>query len=217
MTALCMAALLSAQSTQADPIVVVIKAAVKKVIKAIDLRIQRLQNEQIRLQNAQKAIENALSKVKLKEISEWVEKQRKQYAVYYEELWKVKAAITYYHEIKAIIQKQKDLVDEYKRAYELFRKDGHFKADEISYMSDIYEGILVESLHNVDQILLVVNSFKTQMTDAKRLELIGQAAARIDDNLVDLRTFNNSNVLISIQRSKDQAEITAVRKYYGIE
>ena len=55
---------------------VVVKAAVKKVIKAIDLQIQRLQNKTIWLQNAQKTLENTLSKLKLDEISDWTEKQK---------------------------------------------------------------------------------------------------------------------------------------------
>ena len=37
-----------------DPIIEVIKAGVKKVIKAVDLKIQRLQNKTIWLQNAQR-------------------------------------------------------------------------------------------------------------------------------------------------------------------
>jgi len=45
----------------------IIKAAVVKVIKAIDLRIQRLQTKTIWLQNAQKVLENKLSKFKLDE------------------------------------------------------------------------------------------------------------------------------------------------------
>jgi len=205
------------QRVQAQDIAAVIKQAVVKVIKAVDLKIQRLQNNVIRLQNAQKAIENAMAKLKLEEISDWVEKQRKLYADYYDELWKVKALITYYKDVKAIIQKQKDLVEEYKRAYNLFKDDKHFTQEEINYMKDVYEGILDESLKNIDQIFLVVNAFKTQMTDGSRLQIIQQASDNIDQNLVDLRRFNNSNVLISFQRAKDQSEIARLRAWYGIE
>ncbi|ULT38459.1 hypothetical protein KRR40_25440 [Niabella defluvii] len=81
---------------------VVVKAAVKKVIKAIDLQIQRLQNKTIWLQNAQKTLENTLSKLKLDEISDWTEKQKEQYRKYYEELAKVKAIISYYQRIRDI-------------------------------------------------------------------------------------------------------------------
>ncbi len=78
----------------------VVKLVVKKVIKAIDLQVQRLQNETIWLQNAQKTLENQLSRFRLTEISDWSEKQRRLYDGYYKELQQVKAAIAYYQRIK---------------------------------------------------------------------------------------------------------------------
>src|ERR1700730_43201 len=82
-----------------DPITLIIKEGIKKVIVAVDLEIQRLQNKTIWLQNAQKAVENEMSKLKLDEISTWVEKQRKLYADYFDELSKVKEVIATYHSV----------------------------------------------------------------------------------------------------------------------
>ena len=48
---------------------VVVQEALKQVLLAMDAQIQRLQNKTIGLQNAQKKLENTLSKLKLKEIS----------------------------------------------------------------------------------------------------------------------------------------------------
>ncbi|MBS1577424.1 MAG: conjugal transfer protein TraI, partial [Bacteroidetes bacterium] len=79
--------LMPVQKSQAQiPILEIIKAAVKKVIIAVDLQVQRLQNKTIWLQNAQKTLENTMSKMHLDDISGWVEKQRKLYADYFEEL-----------------------------------------------------------------------------------------------------------------------------------
>lgn len=199
------------------PIVEIIKAGVIKVIKAIDLKIQRLQNKTIWLQNAQKTLENKMQELKLGEISDWVERQRKLYADYYEELWRVKSAIAYYQKVKDIIQKQVQLVNEYKQATALFKQDQHFSSDDLEYMEKVYSGILDESLKNLDQLYLVVNSFVTQMSDAKRLELINNAGASIEQNLTDLRQFNNQNILLSLQRAKDESEINAVKALYGLK
>ncbi len=49
----------------------VLGETVGRVIRAIDLEVQRMQNQTIWLQNAQKALENQLSKLKLTEISDW--------------------------------------------------------------------------------------------------------------------------------------------------
>ena len=205
-----------ATTVTAFPIIGVIKVAVKKVIKAIDLRIQRLQNKTIWLQNAQKKIENTLSKLKLDEISDWTQKQRDLYRDYYEELTKVKSIITYYQLIRDVTQKQVRLVNEYDRAWTLFQQDSHFNKPELDYMQKVYSGILDESVKNIDQIFLILDSFTTQMSDAKRLEIINAAANQIDVNYNDLTLFNRQNVLLSLQRAKTQHEVETVRQFYGI-
>ena len=200
----------------AIPILEIVKAVAKKVIKAIDLRIQKLQNKTIWLQNAQKKIENVLSKLKLDEISEWTQKQKDLYKNYYEELAKVKSIITYYQRIKDISEKQVRLVDEYERAWNLFQKDAHFNSSELDYMQSVYSGILNESLKNIDQIFLVLDSFTTQMSDAKRLEIINAAADQIDANYDDLTLFNRQNILLSLQRAKTERDVKSVKQFYGI-
>lgn len=195
----------------------VVTEAVKKAIKAMDLQIQRLQNKTIGLQNAQKTLENAMSKLKLKEISDWAEKQRSLYQKYYEELWKVRNAIATYKRVRQVMERQVQLVEEYKRANGLFKQDKHFSPRELSYMYQVYSGILNQSLKNVDQILLVINSFATQMSDGKRLELISDAADRIEGNFSDLKKFNNQNVMISLQRAKDEREAAYLKQLYGID
>ena len=80
----------------------VIKQGVTKVIKAIDLKVQRLQNQTIWLQNTQKVIENSMSELHLNEITDWVQKQKDLYSDYYKGLAEVKSVITYYHQVKDI-------------------------------------------------------------------------------------------------------------------
>jgi hypothetical protein len=194
----------------------IIKAGVIKVIKAVDLKIQRLQNRTIWLQNAQKVLENTMSKIKLADISHWSQRQKDLYGKYFEELWKIKNSIATCQRVKDIINKQIQLVGEYKQAYALSRQDGHFNAGEIDYMYHVYSGILNESIKNIDQLQLVVSAYATQMSDARRWELIHQADASMDQNLSDLREFNQENIRTSLQRAKDQNDISLVKKLYGI-
>ncbi len=183
----------------------VIKAGVKKVIKAMDLKVQRLQNETIWLQNAQKVLENQLSKLKLSEIGQ-----------YYQELWKVKSAIVYYQRLRDLTGVQVKIVDEYRWAWNLFQKSGHFSAEELGAMEKVYSGILEVSVKNVDQILSIVSSFKTQMSDAARLELIVVAADAMEANWQDLKRFNRENSLLSIQRAKSLDEVAKLKELYEI-
>jgi len=203
-------------SAPAAPIFGLVTAAVKKAIKAIDLKIQRLQNKTIWLQNAQKEIENTLSKLKLNEISDWTEKQKELYQKYFDELNQVKSIISYYKRIRDITEKQARLVSEYQRYWALFLQDSHFSDNELDYMQKVYGGILSESLSNMEQIFTIIESFSTQMSDAQRLKLINDAADRIDENYTDLNTFNKQNIMLSLQRAKTKSEALKMKRFYGL-
>ena len=200
-----------------DPITLIIKEGIKKVIVAVDLKIQRLQNETIWLQNAQKAVENAMSKVQLEEIAGWMEKQRQLYADYFEELWKVKAALAYYHRIRDMTELQKELVGEYSRVWKGLKQDGRFTAEEKVYMAQVYTGIIEKSLQDLEQLTLVINAFKVQMSDADRLQLIQSAADALEGRYRDLRLFNEQNIRLSLQRAKDAHELAVVKQLYGLQ
>lgn len=214
----CLCFLLQGMGAKAqDPITEVIKEGIKKVIVAIDLKIQRLQTKTIWLQNAQKVVENAMSKLKLSEIGDWVQKQKDLYQNYFDELWKVKNVLTYYFRVKEIINQQSDLVRQYHRAWQGVRHDRHFTADEVAYIGKIYTGMIAESLKNLEKVSLVIKSFTTQMSDASRMGIIDDAARRMQTNYDDLRRFNSENIQLSIQRSNDEHDISIVKQLYGIE
>jgi flagellin-specific chaperone FliS len=200
-----------------DPVTLIIQQGITKVIKAVDLKIQRLQTKTIWLQDAQKLIENTMSKLKLDEITTWAEKQRMLYRDYFEELQKVKWALTYYHKVKEIADLQLAIAKEYKRSYTGIRQDGHFTQGEVAYMGSVYSGIIDESLKNLDGLYLVMNSFATQMTDEKRMEIIDRIGKAIQKNYDDLRNFSMQNIQLSSARAKDQKEIAVIKNLYGLQ
>ena len=198
-------------------IVELVKAAITKVVRAVDLQVQRLQTQTIWLQDAQKIIENTMHQLKLTDIANWSDKQKTLYANYYNELWQVKNLIGTYQKVKDIIQKQTQLVNAYKQADALFKQDSHFNINEMDYMERVYSGIIDESVKNLEQVYLVINSFSTQMSDAQRLAIVNAASGRIDENYNDLKQFNNQNVKLSLQRSKDMNDMNTVKQLYGIQ
>jgi RNA binding exosome subunit len=84
-------------------------------------------------------------------------------------------------------------------------------------MAGVYSGILEATLQNVNQLFTVINSFITQMSDAKRLELINQVASTVDTNYGDLLQFNHQNALLSLSRTKDQHDAAMVKWMYGLQ
>lgn len=194
----------------------IIKAAVKKVIRQVDLHVQKMQNKTIALQNAQRALENTMAKSKLKDISGWMEQQRKLYDEYYQELKQVRQSIAMLQEVKRIAAQQEQILQAYKAGYAAVRKDDHFSDQERAYIAQVYGGIMEQSNRHLERLLMVVNSFRTQMSDGKRLELIAGVAADMNSCLSDIRKFNNQNKLLSLQRARGALEIDNTARLYNI-
>lgn len=195
----------------------VITAVVKKVIRAMDLQVQRLQNRTIGFQNAQKALENIMQKLRLEEISGWTERQRALYQDYFTELWKVKSAIAYYHRVYEIVQLQRALVNEYRQAFSVIREDRHFSPAEIEQMYMLYSAIMSESLKSVEDVLQVVNAFTVQMSDGDRLKIINEATGRIEGHLVSLRRVTRRAAGESLRRARTEKEANQIKAMYGIK
>lgn len=206
----------SFEAEAAIPIAKIIQEAVKKVIKAVDLMIQRLQTKTIYLQNAQKVLENKLNELKLKEIAEWTEKQRKLYKEYYDELWKVKDTISKFQKIQSILRRQARILREYQHAWSIISNDKHFTAQEIKYMASVYAGIIRASERSIDELSLAIKSERTQMSDGERLEILSRVEENIEVLYGDLRLFNNQNKRLSMSRAKNEDDIKVIERLYEL-
>ena len=194
----------------------VLNQTVGRIIRAIDLEVQKAQNKTIWLQNAQKVVENQLNQLKLSQIAGVGRQQTDLFTKYYNELYTVKEIITDYEQVRNITREQQALVREYQSAWNLTRQDKHFSAPELEYISSVYTGILKAGIHNLDQLLVLINSFKTQMSDGRRMELIDNASRHIVENYNDLKEFNNQNIILSLERAHDANDIQSTKNLYGI-
>jgi hypothetical protein len=197
-------------------IIDIIEEVIKDAIMAVDLGVQKVQTQTIYLQDAQKALENAMEQLHLDDITGWVQQQKDLYSEYYQELWQIKNAISAYDKVVSMIDKQAQLVKDYQTAYAAIKQDSHFSSQEISYIGSVYSGILNQSVANLNQLYLVINALVTQMDDGDRLHIVDAAGARIDQNYSDLHQFTQQNILLSTQRAKDQNDLTQVKLLYGL-
>src|ERR1700744_5869016 len=115
----------------------VLNQTVGKIIRAIDLSVQKAQNQTIWLQNAQKVIETQLNQLKLSEIAGVSQQQTDLFSKYYNELFEVKALITDYEQVKNITERQAALVREYQSAWALTQQDDHFTVAELQHIQGV--------------------------------------------------------------------------------
>jgi len=208
--------LMPSQNAQAQfPIAAIINMAVKRVIVATDLAIQRMQTKTIGLQNAQKALENAMQLDRLTDIADWMRRQKELFEGYYQELWQVKDALLLYHKVKDIVERQAQLAASCKKALFLLRQDPHFSMQDLENMGKVYGAILDKSIRNARELTRVVTGFVTQMQDGDRLAIIDRIGQEADQNRRDLAAFTQENILLSLQRSKSQQEIHFVQILYN--
>jgi flagellin-specific chaperone FliS len=205
-----------ASPAKAQDIVSIIQQAVTKVIRAVDLEVQRIQTQTIVLQEAQKEVENAMSALRLGEIQDWVEQFKDLYSEYFQELWQVKSVIGDYHKVQEIIARQQEILNGYQQGLGRFRQDPHFSPAELGQIVSVYGGILTASEKNLEALTTVIQGFALQMTDQQRLARIDEAGAGMDRTWRDMQVFTNQNELISLQRAQDESDYQSLRKLYGL-
>jgi hypothetical protein len=198
-------------------IISIINTAVKKVIVAADLEVERLQTQTIGLQNAEKGLENEMDESELSDITSWVQQQKDLFAEYYQELWQVKNALATYEQVEAMITRQAAIVAGAGQAWSVLGQDKHFSAAEVSHMSAVLSGIVSQSQQNLKSLVMVVTALVTQMSDAGRLRIINETGGSIDRNYHDLTQFSQESFLLSMQRAQDENDVAATKALYGVQ
>lgn len=218
LAALLLACLVPGAPARAQiPILDIINAAVKKVIVATDLEIERMQTETIESQNAEKALENDMAQSELTDISGWVQQQRDLFSEFYTELWNIKNAIATYEEIKDMIAKQEAIVAGYKQVYATLGSDAHFSPTELTAMYGVLSGILNQSVQNISRLTSVITALVTQMGDGPRLQIIDETGREIDRNYLDLVRFSQGCYQLSASRSLNANDAATTKALYGLQ
>jgi len=194
----------------------IVDEVIKEALETADLKIQQAQTQVLNFQNAEKNLENSMAGGLLDDITGWVQNQYDLYNDYYGELWQVKTGLSTFSKVAGLINRQVQLVNEYKQATAAVSRDPHFSAGELTQILNVYSGILNASIRNTEQVATVIQAYVTQMDDAGRLRIIDETAAGIDKNYADLRRYEQENSLLSLQRAKDAADIATVKSLYGL-
>lgn len=131
-------------------------------------------------------------------------------------LMEVSPTVRNYRRVADITNYQIILIKEYRKAYERFRQDNNFNADELAYLGRVYDNLFKESLRNLDELLTVITAGKARMSDDERLQAIDRIYADMQDKLMFLRHFDNNTTILAVQRAKERNDAQTIRKIYGL-
>lgn len=200
-----------------NPILIIIKEGIKKVIRAMDLVMQRFQKQFLRIQVATEELKNQMSKLKLEEINHWVNEKKEIFDKYYAELWTIKAKIDQIQSIKNAIASQAQLITRFTQIFTNFKNDEYFSEEEIALINEVYMGMLNENVDVIASINLLITDSRLQMQDGERLQLIEESLDKIERVSADFNDFTGYITSISLGRAKENGELDLMKSYYGIQ
>lgn len=131
-------------------------------------------------------------------------------------LMAVNPSVRNYKRIPLIIEYQKLLVQEYKRAWKQLKNDPNLTIDEIFYIESVYKFILQASIRNLDDLAMIITATKLRMSDDERMRAIDNIFFDMENRMVFLRGFNNDTRLLAIQRAFANNNQQNVKKLYGV-
>jgi hypothetical protein len=129
----------------------------------------------------------------------------------------INPAVKNYKRVQDIINYQSNIVSEYKSAFSRFKQDKHFTPDEISYLGTVYGNLFKQSLNDILNLTNILTANKMRMSDDERLHAIDGIYSTSKEQLMFLRSFNNSTTLLAIDRATEENDATSAMKLYGLE
>ncbi|MEO8405033.1 MAG: TerB family tellurite resistance protein, partial [Chitinophagaceae bacterium] len=130
-------------------------------------------------------------------------------------LMEVSPAVRNYKRVADIITYQVKAIREARMALDAFRNNNQFTEDEITYLGKIYDNVLRQGVHSIDELAMIITAGKLRMSDDERLKAIDKVYADIIDQYSFLQEFNNNNAILALQRKSEKAEIDLARKLRG--
>jgi predicted DNA-binding ArsR family transcriptional regulator len=203
-------------------IVILIMCSVSFQLKAQSEEVQQLLLNIEKLAQFKKILQNMYDGYKLlnkgytavKNISEGNFNLHK---TFLDGLMQVSPAVKKYKRITDIISYQIRIAKEYKLAFNRFKEEKQFSAEEIDYLGKVYRNLFIESLKSLDELSMVITSGKLRMSDDERLQAIDKIYIAVEDQYSFLKEFTNNTNMLSLQRKSEQAQIEISRRLYGLK
>jgi hypothetical protein len=183
-----------------DPVSLILS----KAIKAIDLKVQRLQNQTLVLQQAQQKAEQQLSKQKLEEIGSWHRQLSALYAGYFTELKQVKPMISGGTTVRRIFEMQQQIA----LVYASSQKDPSAKPR--------YNAILNQSQELVQTLQLVLTG-QMASNDAETVAMVRTLKDAMQDCLSNMQSLHKQEVEILSDKKRKQSDLRFVKRLYAIQ
>ncbi len=136
--------------------------------------------------------------------------------LFLDDLLKASPTVQQYQKVADIINCELQIMSEYDKAYNRFKQDDNFSADEIIYIGKVYSKLIDESLSGLSDLTTVITDGVLRASDDERFNQIDKLDAEMNDRLHFLRYFNNNTSILSLQRARERNDANTVKGIYGL-
>lgn len=126
-------------------------------------------------------------------------------------LLQISPAVQQYKRIAEIVKMESEMVSEYKSAMSSYQAQGHFSSTELEYIADVYTNLIGESINNVEDLTSLLTANKLRMSDDERISGIDKIYFDMEDKMVFLRSFDNNNSILALQRSRELQGVSTLQ------
>jgi hypothetical protein len=121
-------------------------------------------------------------------------------------LMQVSPTVRKYKRIAEIVEMQIILTRQYKLALKRFRASELFSESEMNYLANVYAQLFKKSMRNMEDLTTVITTGQLRMSDHERLEMIDQIHADMTNKLAFLRSFNDDNAQLLINKIRESKD-----------
>lgn len=132
-------------------------------------------------------------------------------------LYKVSPTVKKYHRVADIIRDQVAILKESKSALKEITAFNVFTNGQIEYVDKVYDRLIDDSMKNLDELLMIITSGQLRMSDDERLKGIDRIYLDIQKKLLFLRSFNNRQKMIAVEKLRDKATDHTLEFLHGLK
>jgi hypothetical protein len=135
---------------------------------------------------------------------------------FFSSLKNVKPAISNSAKVADIIAFQIYVTRDMKRIYDFCENNKHFTPEEVRYIAKVHTNMLFLCDASISELLSIIRSNETQMTDDERLLRIDKIYDDMLDKHAFVQAFGNDAKSLSMQTEKEMNEIELLRKNHEV-
>jgi len=136
---------------------------------------------------------------------------------YLDGLWAVRPAVRQYGRIQMIVQRHRQMVDEYRIVLQQMQSARLLKTEELQLLKSSMAAVVNRSNGLLDDMMLVLTPGRLRMNDEERIGLINRVDGEGGELLQQFRSIVDGYSVLVDRRMQRQREVKSIRSLYGIK